>query len=240
MLHKTIVCKKPHIEIILADCTELMLGMSIKEYDLAIVDPPYGIGITGDMISKRSKKKISHRSRNVYKPVEVIHYTKKKWDVKPNKEYWEELFRISKNQIVWGGNHFELPLSTGWVFWDKVMPKEANFSDGELAWTSFKKGISKIVFPWAGFVKGETTTRIHPTQKPIGLYEWLIRKYAKEGDKIIDTHLGSGSSCIAAYKYNHSFTGIEADEEYYEKAIKRIEKFIKNYQKPIFNLRTLH
>ena len=191
------------------DNMEYMKDIPDSYYDLAIVDPPYGIGMS--VISKSTSK---HGGRKEYK--------EKGWDYKtPEQSYFDELFRVSRNQIVWGGNYFTkfLPPSRGWIFWDKGQ-RICN-SDGELAYTSFKRALRVITINRVELLKEGT---IHCTQKPIKLYAWILKNYAKEGDKILDTHLGSGSSAIAAYNVNMglSFDGIEIDKEYFDNSIKRI------------------
>ena len=159
-----------------ADNLEIMRGFKDKEFDLAIVDPPYGIDINPNMGIKKGQKK-RHEKIN--------------WDKEiPPQEYFDELFRISKNQIIWGGNYFPLPPTKHFIFWDKLNPEGLSFSDGEMAWTSFNKAIRK----WSR--RNAIDGKIHPTQKPIELYDWIIRNYAQPNQKIIDTHLGSGSIAI--------------------------------------------
>jgi site-specific DNA-methyltransferase (adenine-specific) len=215
-----------NIKILQGDCMDLLKGTPDKWFDLAIVDPPYGIGFDGEvqeMANNNSKKWKSAKGKN---------YTRKSWDCEtPSKEYFTELQRASKNQIVWGGNYFDLPQSRGWIFWNKGVAKEFTLSPGELAWTSFNKSVDMVELLWAGFRKCEETTRIHPTQKPVQLYQWLLKNYAKPNDKIFDSHLGSGSIAIAVQKANQldnanfDFTGIELDQEYYEAAVKRFKAF---------------
>ena len=149
------------------------------------------------------------------------------WDKTiPKKEYFDELFRVSKNQIVWGGNYFTefLPPKMAWVFWDKGTGAN-DFSDGELAWTSFNKALRKFFYSWVGANAKEKddADRIHPTQKPVALYEWLLNRYAKDGDVILDTHVGSGSSLIACHNTRHKYIGFEIDETYYKLASERIK-----------------
>jgi site-specific DNA-methyltransferase (adenine-specific) len=186
---------------------ELMARYPDKYFDLAIVDPPYGIGRDGSIksTSKHGGKKA---------------HTFKGWDDKtPNEFYFKELFRVSKNQIIWGANYFTkyLPKSMGWVFWDKGQ-RICN-SDGELAFTSFEVALRVAEYNRVELLKEGT---IHPTQKPIVLYKWLLDKYAKQGDKILDTHLGSGSIAIACHDYGFDLTACELDKEYFDKAIQRI------------------
>ena len=147
----------------------------------------------------------------------------KKWDNKiPTKEYFNELFRVSQNQIICGANYMteHLPISMGWIFWDKCVAKGCSFSDGELIWTSFNQSLKKAVIPYSGFI-GMEGEKFHPTTKPIKLYKWILTNYAKPGDKILDTHLGSGSSIIAAFDYGFDFTGYELDKEYFDAQEKR-------------------
>lgn len=197
----------------LCDCMEFMKGIPDKYYELAIVDPPYGIGEDGDKI-----KEYNSTSCKAWKNRKPKEYIKKSWDNEtPDKEYFNELFRISKNQIIWGCNYFtdKLPVCGGRIVWDKqvVMP---TFSDGEIAWTNLKNSITFARFLWAGYRKCENVDRIHPTQKPVALYKWLLKNYAKPGDKIFDSHVGSGSSRIACYDMGFDFEGCEIDKDYWE------------------------
>ena len=205
------------IELNNKDCLEAMREMSDNQFDLAIVDPPYGISI-----NKQSQGK----GGGVAKKIE---YTQKDWDKSaPNKEYFNELIRISKNQIVWGANHFisKIPYdSSCWVVWDKDNGA-TDFADCELAWTSFKTSVRKLKWKWSGMLQQDMKNkeqRIHPTQKPVKLYEWLLDNYAKEGDKILDTHLGSGSIALACHNRGFDLTAFEIDKEYFEAAKKRLE-----------------
>ena len=214
----------PSSEVYLEDCVKALKRFNDNHFDLAIVDPPYGIGA--------GKKSFQSGTRKSY------NHTDKDWDAStPTDEYWNELFRVSKNQIVWGANYYadKLPISRGWVYWHKMVLTD-NYSQGELAWTSFDCVMKFVEYKYQGnylgFRNSITTqsstkeeTRIHPTQKPIALYEWLIKEFAKQGDLILDTHLGSGSSRIAAYKGGFNFTGFEIDKEYYEKQEKRFNDF---------------
>lgn len=198
-----------------SDCIGAMRGFTDKYFDLAICDPNYGIGEDG------GDKKRTRKSKNYNK---IVVHAKKNWDNKiPDEMYFKELFRVSKNQIIWGGNYFTdfLPPKMGWVFWDKLIG--GDFSDGELAWTSFDKALRQFTYSYHGDTKGGHT-RIHPTQKPIKLYKWLLENYAKPGNKILDTHLGSGSSRIAAYDLGFDFTGYELDKDYYEAQEKRFNE----------------
>jgi site-specific DNA-methyltransferase (adenine-specific) len=189
------------------DNMALMARYPDNYFDLAIVDPPYGIGEDGGKARTRGSKRTNGE--------------KKGWDnEKPNSEYFAELLRVSKNQIIWGGNYFAdlLPASRCWLYWQKNMG--GDFADGELAWTSFDKVLKQYT------KRSETFDRIHPTQKPVELYKWLLDKYAKEGDKILDTHLGSGSIAIACHDYGFDLTGCELDAEYYAKGIERVQRHV--------------
>jgi len=199
------------IELHNVDCLPFMKQCKDNEFDLSIVDPPYGIGVN-KMTLGIGKKKI-YRGEN-------------DWDAEiPKKEYWDELMRISKNQIVWGGNYFTkfLPPTGAWVFWDKVTGNN-DFADGELAWTSFKGTLRKVKRFWAGDNAKNGDKRIHPTEKPIELYQWILDKYAKKRNKILDTHLGSGSIAIACHNLSYDLTACEIDKEYFDKASKRLNE----------------
>jgi len=207
------------------DNMKLMARYEDNYFDLAIVDPPYGIGFDGEVPSMTISPNMNEERKKRWNGRKVNQYEKKEWDkTTPNKEYFDELKRVSKNQIIWGGNHFELNQSRGWIFWDKKMDKGFSLSDGELAWTSFDKGVKKFEYLWAGFKKKKQIKRIHPTQKPVDLYKFCLDNYAKEGDKILDTHLGSGSIAIACHDYKFNLTACELDKEYYTKAMERIEQ----------------
>ena len=193
------------------DNMQLMARYEDNHFDLAIVDPPYGYGDKKtDILNFRQKEQ--HRD----------------WNVAPNEEYFKELFRVSKNQIIWGGNYFSFIWGfggRGFIYWHKGNPV-SNFADGELAWTSFDKNAKQYDYRYYGNLDGNTsaTKKFHPTQKPISLYEWLLMNYAKEGDKILDTHLGSGSIAIACHNLGYDLTACELDKDYYEAAIKRINQ----------------
>jgi site-specific DNA-methyltransferase (adenine-specific) len=198
------------IEITNEDNMILMARYPDNYFDLAIVDPPYGIGASKQNVSTC---KMKGRKNSVIKRSDL---KSKEWDNEiPNKEYFDELFRVSKNQIIWGGNYFPLPLINSWIVWNKLQVLETR-SDGELAWTSFKRPLKIVSLLQDGFKRGQNVgynqpviynvpfsgkQTIHPTQKPIVLYKWLLDKYANEGDKILDTHLGSGSIAIACADY---------------------------------------
>ena len=196
------------------DCIDGMKEFPDDFFDLAIVDPPYGINVT-NMTLGTGKRRIYRGSTQ--------------WDnAIPENNYFEQLFRISKNQIIWGGNYFvnNIPPSMGWIFWDKGTGQN-DYSDGELAWTSFNKALRKYSLSWVGANAKEKdeTDRIHPTQKPIALYKWLLTNYAKQGDKILDTHVGSASSLIACEDLGFQYVGFEIDKEYYRLAKERIDTF---------------
>jgi site-specific DNA-methyltransferase (adenine-specific) len=195
------------------DCLEAMKLMQDNEFDLAIVDPPYGI--------KRFEKP-SGTTR--FKNSKLMQEKGLTWDTKPTKEYWNQLFRISKNQIVWGANNFEMPPSEYFCIWNKKQTVD-NFATAEYAWVSMGLKKPAKIFDYS-IHKHNHTNKIHPTQKPVKLYEWLLMNYAKDGDKILDTHLGSGSIAIACHNLGYDLTGYELDKEYYDNAIKRI----KNHQ----------
>ena len=195
------------------DCMEGMKQYPDNYFELAIVDPPYGIG-ANKMTLGNGKRKI-YRGQN-------------DWDnTIPSIEYFNELKRVSKNQIIWGGNYMteHLKPTSAWLFWDK-MTGANDFADGELAWTSFGGALRKITKQWVGSNAKDECDRIHPTQKPIYLYGYILHKYANQGDKILDTHLGSGSSRIAAYDYGFDFVGFELDKEYFEAQEKRFKNHI--------------
>lgn len=188
---------------------EYMKGCADGAFDLAIVDPPYGIDAANMTMGKGKNKKWGK---------------KRDWDkIPPPPEYFNELRRVSKNQIVWGGNYFDLPLTGGWLFWDKDRGKDVSFADGELAWTSFLSVLKKAVIRYDGFI-GADDNRIHPTQKPVRLYDWLLNSYADPSMRVLDTHLGSGSAAIAAHYFGCDFVGCEIDRDYYEASKRRFEE----------------
>ena len=213
------------------DCMDLMKEIPDKYFELAIVDPPYFSGperrgFYGRKISPIGVKRTYHKSDN--------------WKV-PNSEYFEELFRVSKNQIVWGCNYFDYQVPTsGRIIWDKCNGK-SSFSDCEIAFCSLHKSVRMFRFMWNGMMQGKSIEeghiaqgnkklnekRIHPTQKPVLLYEWLLSKYAKPGDKILDTHVGSASSLIACHNLGFDFVGTEIDTYYYNTAYKRMNEYFK-------------
>ena len=194
------------------DNMELMARYEDNHFDLAIVDPPYGIGIDGQKESKKGKK--SDRK----------YHKQKQWDSAiPNKEYFKELQRVSKNQIIWGANYFVEHLSKGtkgWIVWFKGQIG-LTMSDCELAYSSFQRATRVVNINRVDLLKQKT---IHPTEKPIRLYQWLLDNYAEKGDKILDTHLGSGSIAIACHNLGYDLTACELDKEYYNAAMKRLNE----------------
>lgn len=203
-----------------ADCMDLLKATPDKFYDLAIVDPPYGIGENGDRNKSRGKLAIAQDYKSFAGGDKEP----------PSNEYFKELVRVSKNQIIWGANHFAdrlpCPKSPCWIVWDKVTG-DSDFADSELAYTSFKSAVRNFRYKWSGMLQGDMKNkeqRIHPTQKPVKLYEWLLTNYAKQGDKILDTHLGSMSSVIACLNLGFEITGCELDKDYFDAGIKRIRQ----------------
>lgn len=209
------------IELLNTDCVEFMKTCKDKCFDLAICDPPYGIGA-----SDWDDNDSMFRKTDKWKGCRKSGYEIKGWDSEPpSVEYFKEIFRVSKNQIVWGANHFisRMPYdSASWVVWDKKT--SGNFSDCELAWCSVGGSVKKFEWLWNGFQKQRPEERIHPTQKPIQLYKWLLTTYANDGDKILDTHGGSMSSAIAAHQMNFDLTLCEIDKDYYEAGCKRYKE----------------
>ena len=185
-----------------ADCMEAMKEFPDKFFDLAVVDPPYGVNRFLNNQPTRLNKYGSMETAN---------------DLKPTAEYFGQLFRVSKNQIIWGYNHLSdlLPSTKEFIFWYKHQPVDT-YSDGELAWTSFTKTAKCFDYPFFGGTGADDDGRIHPTQKPVALYRWIYQNYAKDGYKILDTHLGSGSSRIAAYDAELDFWGYEIDKMYFD------------------------
>ena len=196
-------------EVYLMDCMELMAQYPDNYFDLAVVDPPYG--------------KRPTRGKNGFGSSETINFQPDddKWDVKPNKEYFEELFRVSKNQIIWGGNYFieNLYATNCFLIWDKLTG-ENPYADCEMAWTSFNSVVKKYTKLWLGSHCKDVFDLIHPTQKPVSLYEWIFKNYTTEGMKILDTHLGSGNIAVACHYFGVDLVGCEIDTEYYNGALK--------------------
>lgn len=202
------------------DCMHGLKRFPDKCFDLAIVDPPYGID---DKLNRSSYGSIAGGA--------LSKYAEKKWDIAPENEYFMELRRVSKNQIVWGGNYFtnSLEPSRCWICWNKDNPAK-NFSSVEFAWTSFDMLPNYYYYAWGGLADGikgrnKKEKSIHPTQKPVSLYEWLLQNYASDGDLILDTHVGSGSSRIACAKGGFNFVGFEIDKDYFDAQEKRFKLF---------------
>lgn len=214
------------------DCMEAMKEFPDKFFDLAVVDPPYGIGADnfkngagaskdgGKLYSTAVKMKNRLNQGSGKLKNRLLNQSDCSWDSKPpKKEYFDELFRVCQDCIIWGGNYFNLPPTRGIIVWDKVQPWE-NFSQVELAWTSFDRPAA--LFKMCNTMPG----KIHPTQKPVELYAWIFQKYAKSGMKILDTHLGSGSSRIAAYDAKLDFYGYEINKTYFDLQEERFENHI--------------
>ena len=201
------------------DCLEYMRTLPDKTFSLTIADPPYGIGEDG----KKNHSRSNAASATLYTP--------KNWDKSaPEKDFFKELFRVTKHQIIWGANHFieNLPQQNAscWIVWDKENG-ENDFADCELAWTSLPCAVRRFRFRWAGMLQGDMANkeiRIHPTQKPIALYAWILTKFAKQGDTIFDPMMGSQSSRIAANRLGFDYVGCEIDKEYFDKGCERFEK----------------
>ena len=201
------------VELLNIDCMEYMKTVQDKHFDLAIVDPPYGIG-ANKMTLGNGKKKVFRGSND--------------WDAEiPKPEYFTELKRVSNNQVIWGGNYMTefLTPTSAWLFWDKGTG-DNDFADGELAWTSFEGALRKINKTWVGANAKDEATRFHPTQKPIYLYKWILKKYAIEGFKILDTHGGSASLGVACIDYKFEAVICEIDKDYYEAAVKRLKNHV--------------
>jgi site-specific DNA-methyltransferase (adenine-specific) len=224
----------------LQDCIQGMKQFPDNHFDLAVVDPEYGIG-TGAMGYLKTKRPVKQRNgtKSLFTPKTI--YDNYQWDNNtPQDEYFEQLFRVSKNQIIWGANYFGL--SGGMLVWNKLNG-ETSFSDGEIAYCSFNNKVDIVYYRWSGMIQGKTCSRdfykaipqegdkrlnekrIHPTQKPVKLYEWIFHNYAKPTDKILDSHVGSGSSRIAAHKAGLDFTGFEIDPKYHKAQETRYNNF---------------
>ena len=223
------------IDLILDDCMNVMKDYEDNHFDLAIVDPPYGGSVdsggyvdenfNGHLSGGRLKKYKTERTGRTW----AAKYGKqiKSWDLAPNKEYFDELFRVSKNQIIWGGNYFYLPPNRCFLIWRKLTISEKfTMAMCEYAWSSFNQNAKWIE------IAPQDKDRFHPTQKPVKLYEWILHNYSEKGQKILDTHLGSGSIAIACHYFGVDLVGVEIDEEYYNKAKHRVEELTK--QKSLF------
>lgn len=206
------------------DCMKGMKEFPDKFFDLAIVDPPYGIGV-GSMAYTNGVKRVGRALAN------RKDYRCNEWDIKPDKEYFDELMRVSKKQIVWGGNYFSdmLKPSKGFIVWDKRCAENMSndFADCEYAWLSDGMGVARMFrYVWNGMLQGDMKhkeVRFHPTQKPVALYRWLIEKYMPDEGVMLDTHVGSASSLIACHETGHKYVGFEIDKDYYAKAKKRLD-----------------
>ena len=226
-----------NITAILGDCMDYLPSLLDNSIDLAIVDPPYGInaanmtmgtnmsrkgdGYPGESAAQKLKKGRLNSGGGKLKD-RLLNKSAIDWDCSiPSPEYFRELFRVSKNQIIWGGNYFDLPPTRCMICWDKCQPWD-NFSQFELAWTSFDKPAAMFRYSNTGGANKES--KIHPTQKPVQLYRWLLNKYAKEGERILDTHGGSFSHAIAAHELGFSLTIVEKDKGYFNDAVKRLKQ----------------
>ena len=211
----------PKIELLHEDCMTVMARYPDNYFDLACVDPPYGIDAANKFGGECRKSGNGAAMKTAFE--------KKDWDAGiPDKHYFNELMRVSKNQIVWGANYMShfLPPSMGWIVWDKDNGT-TKFSDSELAFSSFDRALRSWKYTWNGMIQGDMKNkerRIHPTQKPVKLYEWLLTNYASPGQRILDTHLGSGSSAIAAHYFGCDFVGCEIDEDYFKAASDRFSR----------------
>ena len=217
MNEEKVTDKIGNIRLYNGDCMEWMKDVPDKWYDLVICDPPYGLKKSS---SSRGCGKLKYRAFNVGNIYE-------RWDKKPSKEYFDELFRISKNQIIWGGNYFELPPCRCFVCWDKCQPWE-NFSQVEMAWTSFDYPAKLFRYD------NRRGGKIHPTEKPIVLYGYLLKTFAKHGDRIFDSHFGSLSIGIACHELGFELDACEIDKKYYDNALKRLNVYYVEKQSRLF------
>ena len=210
MIKPEYISKNGKIRFYNCDCMELMA--SGKMWDLAVIDPPYGISV--NMNAGRKKDTKSKKRKN------------KKWDNEtPNQDFFDLLMNVTNNQIIFGANHMIDKIkknSQGWIFWDKCVAEGCTFSDGELAWTSFNRSLKKITSPWSGFI-GQEGEKFHPTTKPVKLYRKVLQNYAKAGDTILDTHGGSMSSAIACHMEGFELDICELDKEYFDAAVNRFK-----------------
>jgi site-specific DNA-methyltransferase (adenine-specific) len=193
------------------DCKNIMKQLPDKCIDLVLTDPPYGIDVNFNC-GRRKGEPIKHES--------------KEWDKNiPDEIYFKEIFRISKNQIIWGGNYFSLPKRQGWIFWDKQVPVKVSFSDGELAWTSFNVALKKIIVPYSGFNGKEPLGKLHPTQKPEKLFKQVLLNYSTPGMTIFDPFAGSGTTAIACLETGRNYILVEKETDYIEIINKRISQW---------------
>lgn len=224
MAHYDAAFRKEMITFENRDCMDALREFPDNYFQLAIVDPVYGDVTKGGYMTHNHGQRIGTGKAN------QRGYHASIWQQeKTPPEYFTELFRVSQNQVIWGGNYFSqgLPNSQGWIVWDKQHSEGITFADCELAWTSFDKATRIFRFMWNGMLQGDMQNRekrINPCQKPIRLYEWILQNYAKPGDKILDTHVGSGSSLIACYNLNYDVWGYEIDETYYKLAKARLDE----------------
>jgi site-specific DNA-methyltransferase (adenine-specific) len=237
----------PVSEVKLMDCMEGMKAYPDNYFELAIVDPPYGINVAKMAYTQEDNRPCKQKNGQTL-TVKKLKYKHGTWDkAPPPDEYFSELFRVSKNQLIWGENYLPPKFRGGRIVWNKLVPEGVSFSDCEIAFCSFHERVRYVEYMWAGMMQGEgfanpkvqkgdkskNEKRIHPTQKPIALYKWLLSKYAKQGDKILDTHLGSGSSRIAAYLMGFDFYGFEIDPDYFAAQEKRFKE--QTAQQSLFN-----
>lgn len=226
------------VELLNIDCMVYMAGLPDKAFDLAIVDPPYGINVAKLSYTQYDGRQAVQKNGSKLTVKKLI-YKHGDWDKQPpTAEYFSELKRVSREQIIWGVNYMPFAFPGGRVVWNKLMPNGVSFSDCEIAYCSIHDRVRYFEFLWAGMFQGNSLKdpksqkgnkqlnqkRIHPTEKPFQLYAWLLKNYAKNGYRILDTHLGSGSSAIAAHKLGFDFVGCEIDKDYYEAAVKRYKK----------------
>jgi DNA modification methylase len=201
--------RENRVQLHLGDCLDFMRTMAGKSVDAVITDPPYGIGENRTAVMSR---------RKLAKPID---YGEFDWDEQPaTAEQISEMRRLSINQVIFGGNYFELPPSSSWIVWDKQ--NSGDFADCELAWTSHKKAVRKFTYMWNGMIKQKPEKRYHPTQKPLELMEWVLLNYTKEGDTIFDPFMGSGTTGVACVQTGRNFIGCEIDPGYFKIAEKRI------------------
>ena len=204
------------IELLNIDCMEYLATLPDKAFDLAVVDPPYGIGADLEQNKNATSGRISNGG--AWKK-----YKNTNWDSAiPTVEYFKQLFRVSKTQIIWGGNYFFLPPCCKWIVWNKI--QRGYMTDGEMAWTSMRGQVSIFDMSRTDAYINKCNEKIHPTQKPVALYDWILRNYAKPGQRILDTHLGSGSSAIAAHYFGCEFVGCEIDVDYFNAAKERFDR----------------
>jgi len=208
------------------DCLDYMREMDDKSVDLVLTDPPYGIKNDAKKVNTRGSTPVKQRD-GTYLAVPKPNYENLEWDNKtPSQEYFDEIFRVSKNQIIFGGNYFPLPSSPCWIVWDK-RNGDCDFADCELAWTSFTSAVRCFRYKWNGMMQEDMARkekRIHPTQKPLKLMEWCLQKYAKPGDLILDPFMGSGPVIEASAKLGHPAIGIDIYPQYCEMARARLDR----------------